>query len=97
MINAGDIHLADLNDEVRRRVLVVSNARFNSMSNRVLVAPEIAVDPDEVPFPWMVKVDDATYSIDLLRSLPTDRLRHRTDRAPATAMASVRRALLNIT
>ena len=41
MIEAGDIHFADLNEEVRRRVLVVSNARFNSLAGRAMVAPEI--------------------------------------------------------
>jgi hypothetical protein len=44
-----------------------------------------------------VQVDDAVYAVDLLRSLPPDRLLDRTHRAPATAMAAVRRALLNLT
>ena len=97
MIQAGDIHLTHLNDEVRRRVLVLSNARFNSMSGRVIVAPEVPVDPDEILFPWMVAIDAAIYSIDLMRSVPTNRLLKRTDRAPSAAMAAARRALLNIT
>ena len=50
MIEAGDVHLADLNEERRRHVLVVSNGRFNRLSGRALVAPEITGDPDEVPF-----------------------------------------------
>jgi mRNA-degrading endonuclease toxin of MazEF toxin-antitoxin module len=97
VIDAGDIHLADLNEERRRHVLVVSTGRFNHLSGRVLVAPEIIGDPDEVPFPWRVRVDDAVYAVDLLRSLRSDRLLDRTHRAPATAMDAVRRALLNIT
>ena len=97
MINAGDIHLADLNEERRRRVLVISNDRFHRASTRVLVAPEIIDTPDELPFPWRVQVDDAVYAVDLMRSLAVDRLLDRTDRAPAAAMAEVRRALLNIT
>ena len=97
MINAGDIHLADLNEERRRRVLVISNNRFHRASSRVLVAPEIIGKPDEVPFPWRVQVDDAVYAVDLMRSLTADRLLDRTDRAPVAAMAEVRRALLNIT
>jgi mRNA-degrading endonuclease toxin of MazEF toxin-antitoxin module len=97
MTNAGDIHLADLNEERRRRVLVISNARFERVSGRVLVAPEIIGEPDEIPFPWRVQIDDAVFAIDLVRSLPVGRLLKRTDRAPATAMAVVRRALLNIT
>ena len=97
MINVGDIHLADLNEERRRHVLVISNSRFERVSGRVLVAPEIIGEPDEIPFPWRVQVDDAVYAVDLVRSLPAARLLDRTDRAAATAMAAVRRALLNIT
>ena len=97
MINAGDIHLADLNDEKRHRVLVVSVARFAAVSRRVLVAPHVPGDPDEVPFPWRVEVDGAVYAIDLLRSVSRDRLLKRVGRAPADAMVLVRRAVRNIT
>jgi len=97
MIEAGDIHLADLNEERRRQVLVVSNLRFNRLSGRVLVAPEIRGEPDAVPFPWRVEVAGAVFAVDLLRSLPADRLLERTGRAPGAAMDVVRRALLNIT
>ena len=97
MISAGDIHLADLNEERRRRVLVISNGRFHRVASRALVAPEIIGEPDEVPFPWRVPIDDGVYAVDLVRSLAADRLLDRVDRAPAAAMAEVRRALLNIT
>lgn len=97
MIRSGDIHLADLNDEIRRRVLIVSNDRFHAMSGRVLVAPEVPVEAGEVLFPWRVRIDETVYAVDLLRSLPTTRVLERTDRAPVAAMASVRRALLHIT
>ena len=97
MINTGDIHLADLNEERRRRVLVISTERFHRLSDRAIVAPEVFGEPDEVPFPWRVQIDDGVYAVDLVRSLPIDRLLDRTDRATATAMAVVRRALLNIT
>jgi mRNA-degrading endonuclease toxin of MazEF toxin-antitoxin module len=96
-MDAGDIHLADLDEERRRRVLVVSNSRFSSLSGRALVAPEILGGPDEVAFPWRVQIDDGVYAIDLLRSLPTARLLERVDRAPAAVMGLVRRALLRIT
>jgi mRNA-degrading endonuclease toxin of MazEF toxin-antitoxin module len=97
VIRSGDIHLADLNDEVRRRVLIVSNDRFHAVSGRVLVAPEVPVEVGEVLFPWRLRIDDAVYAVDLLRSLAAERLLERTDRAPVTAMASVRRALLHLT
>ncbi len=97
MINAGDIFLADLNEALRRRVLVISTERFHRVSGRALVAPEVFGEPDEVPFPWRVPVEGAVYAVDLARSLPIDRLLERTDRATAAAMTIVRRALLNIT
>lgn len=97
MITAGDIRLADLNEERRRRVLVISNDRFNRVSGRVLVAPELLGDADDVPFPWRVEIDEAVYAIDLVRSIPADRILDRTDRAPASAMNLVRRTLLHMT
>ena len=97
MIHAGDIFLADLNEELRRRVLVISTERFHRASGRAIVAPEVVGEPDEVPFPWRVQVEDAVYAVDLVRTLPIDRLLDRTDRATAAAMSAVRGALLNIT
>ena len=97
MIDAGDVHLADLNEERRRQVLVVSNRRFHQLSGRVLVAPETLGDPDVVPFPWRVEVDGAVFAVDLMRSMATERLLDRTGRAPAEAMRAVRRAIVNIT
>ena len=40
--SAGDIFLADARDEQRRRVLVVSDARFHRATERAIVAPSIA-------------------------------------------------------
>jgi len=97
VIEAGDIHLADLNEERRRRVLVLSTSRFHRFAGRALVAPEIVGEPDDLPFPWRVTIDDGTYAIDFLRSIPISRLLERADRAPHAAMQSVRRALLHIT
>jgi mRNA-degrading endonuclease toxin of MazEF toxin-antitoxin module len=96
MINAGDIHLADLNEEKRRRVLVLSNSRFEKATARVLVAPEIETQPDDVLFPWQIRVGPATYAVDLMRSMPTSRLLRRVDRATPAAMSAVRRVLSNI-
>jgi len=97
MIDAGDVHLADLDEERRRQVLVVSNRQFHQLSGRVLVAPQLLGDRDEVPFPWRVDVDGALFAVDLMRSMPTERLRDRTGRASAEAMRAVRRAIVNIT
>ena len=96
-MDAGDIHLADLNEERRRQVLVLSTRRFHRLSGRAVVAPEIAADPDEVPFPWRIPVGEVVYAVDLVRSIPVERLLDRTDTAPAPATESARRALRAIT
>lgn len=97
MIFAGDIYLADLNEEIRRHVLVVSNERFHRASARVLVAPQMLGESAAAPFPWRIDIDDRTYAIDLVRSVSEARLLERVDRAPAVAMAAVRRTLRHIT
>lgn len=97
MSEAGDIYLADLNEERRRRVLVLSSRRFAQLSRRVLVAPEVLGASDEVPFPWRIEVDGAVFAVDLLRSVPADRLLEQTGRAPAAAVQRARQALHTIT
>jgi len=97
MTDAGDIWLADLNDERRRRVLVLSSARFHRLAGRALVAPELPGPPDDRPFPWRIEVEGTVYAVDLLRSLPTERLLERVDRLPAPAVAAARRALHHVT
>jgi mRNA-degrading endonuclease toxin of MazEF toxin-antitoxin module len=97
VIQPGDIYLADLNEEVRRRVLVVSNARFTNGSGRAVVIPEIVGPAEEVPFPWRVDVGDGIFAVDLLRSIPSERLLEQTGRASFAAMVKVRRAIVHIT
>ena len=97
MSDLGDIHLADLNEERRRRVLVDSTRRFQQMSGRVLVAPELPGPPDDIPFPWRVEVDDSVFAVDLIRSIPVERLLEATGRAPADAVRRARQALHAIT
>ncbi len=93
----GDIHLADLNEERRRRVLVASNARFNHATRRVVVIPEVFGEPDDVPFPWRVMIDDAIFAVDLLRTISIERLLQRTGQASLVDMLQIRRAILHIT
>ncbi|HUV17304.1 MAG TPA: type II toxin-antitoxin system PemK/MazF family toxin [Ilumatobacteraceae bacterium] len=97
MIHAGDIHLADLRDERRWVVLVLSNDRFHRMSERVLVAPAIEVDGDEVLAPWNIIVEGDVFALDLLRSIPAARLLKRTGRASSLDLERARRALRLIT
>ncbi len=97
MIQPGDIYLADLNEEVRRRVLVVSNARFANASGRAVVIPEIVGPIEEVPLPWRIDVEDGIFAVDLLRSIPTERLLEQRGRASFPAMVKIRRAIVHIT
>lgn len=97
MIAVGDIQLADLSHEQRIAVLVVSTDRFTRMSGRAIVAPAIAGDPDEVPFPWRIEAEGHVFAIDLLRSISADRLLERVGRVSPTVAASVRRVIQHIT
>jgi mRNA-degrading endonuclease toxin of MazEF toxin-antitoxin module len=97
VIQQGDIYLADLNEEVRRRVLVVSNARFTNGSGRAVVIPEIVGPIEELPLPWRINVEDGIFAADLLRSIPTERLLEQSGRASFAAMVKVRRAIVHIT
>jgi mRNA-degrading endonuclease toxin of MazEF toxin-antitoxin module len=97
VIDSGDIHLADLNQERRIPVLVVSTSRFTQLSGRALVAPAIAGEPDDVPFPWRVEAEGHVFAIDALRSIPADRLIEFTGRVTPTVAASVQRVLRHIT
>ena len=96
MIEAGDIHLADVNQEQRLRVLVVSSSKFTRLSGRVIVAPAVPGEPDEVPFPWRVDAEGHVFAIDLLRSIPADRLLQRVGRVTPNVAASVQRVTRHI-
>ena len=97
MIDFGDIHLADLNEEGRRLVLVVSTSRFHQLSGRALVAPQAMGPKREVPPPWRIQVDGIEFAFDTMRTVWLDRLLERVDRTPASATRAVRRAVRSIT
>ena len=97
MIHVGDIHVADLGDERRWPVLVMSNDRFHRTSQRRLVAPGLQVGDDEVLPPWHIRIGEYVYAVDLLRSVPASRLLDRVDRAPSVDIERARRALRQIT
>ena len=96
-MDIGDIYDADLNEERRRRVLVVSSARFNQLSGRAVVVPAEHGPPDDVLDPWRVPVESAVFAVDHVRSVPTARLLEQVDRAPIDAVNRIRRALRAIT
>ena len=97
MIQAGDIVLADLRDETRHRVLVTSDSRFHRLAGRAVVVPEISTDPDEILPPWRIEIETSVFAVDLLRSIPLDRLLETVGRAPAAPFDQVRRAIRHIT
>lgn len=96
-MDVGDVYDADLNEDRRRRVLVISPARFNRLAGRAVVVPEQHGSPDDVLDPWRVVVDDTVYAVDHVRSVPAERLLKLIDRAPAAAVNTIRRAMRAIT
>ena len=97
MIDAGDIYLADLNEERRRQEMVISTGRSHQWSGRALVAPQINGPSLDVSYPWHVQVDGVEFAIDAVRTIQLDRLLDRIDRAPASVNLAVRRVIQSIT
>lgn len=96
-MDVGDVYHADLNEERRRRVVVLSSAQFTRLSGRVIVVPEIRGPADDVLDPWRIPVDGTVYAVDHVRSVPATRLLERVDRMPIGAVDGFRRALRAIT
>lgn len=96
MIESGDIYLADLKQEARLPVLVVSSNKFTRLSGRAVIAPGVPGEPDEMPFPWRIKAEGHVFAIDLLRSIPADRLLERVGRVTPTVASSVQRVMRHI-
>ena len=97
MIDSGDIHLVDLNEEQRSLVLVVSTNRFHQRSGRALVAPQALGPLREAPPPWRIRIGSDQFAVDHLRSIPLDRLLERVDRASSSDARAVRRVVHGIT
>jgi mRNA-degrading endonuclease toxin of MazEF toxin-antitoxin module len=94
VIDAGDVHLADVGAEIRRHVVVVSSARFHRLTGRAIVAPITRTDPLDIDDPFFVEAGDETVHVASLRSTSLERLLDRTDRLAAPALRNVRRAVL---
>ena len=90
--SAGDIFVADTRDEQRRRVLVVSDARFHHATQRAIVAPSIAtITADESP--WRPGVEER-FAVDFLTTLPLDRLLEAVGRVDAATLRHAQRAIV---
>lgn len=92
MADAGDIYLADVNDEVRRQVLVISNSRFHELAGRAFVLPAATARP----YPWRIEDGDAIYAADLLQTISTNRLLEHRGRAPQSVVRQARQAIRHI-
>jgi mRNA-degrading endonuclease toxin of MazEF toxin-antitoxin module len=89
---AGDIYLADSHDEQRRRVLVLSDARFHKSTGRAIVAPAIAtIDADESP--WRPGTGER-FAVDFLTTMPLARLLEECGRVDAATLRRAQRAVL---
>ena len=96
-MDTGDVYLADLGEESRRHVLVLSSSQFHRRSTRVIVAPEFrGARVEEVP-PWRIPVGELVFAVDHIRTVEADLLVDDRGAAPFQAVARARRALLAIT
>ncbi len=94
--SAGEIWLADRGDETRRRVFIISDARFHRLAERAVIAPVL----DEVPAsprPWHVLIGNRAVAVNQLSTTPIERLLERVDLAGFETLRQVRRAVREIT
>lgn len=94
--SAGEIWRADRGDERRRRVFIVSDARFHRLAERAVVAPPLDAMP-AVPRPWHIAIGDGAIAVNQLTTTPIDRLLERLDRGDLETLRRVRLAALAIT
>lgn len=97
MVEQGDLWLAELRDEARRPVLVVSNQHLHRRSERVLVAPATPLTKDEQLDPWRLDFGGTVFAMDLIQTLPSARLLEAIGRVSAREVTSFRRAIRAIT
>ena len=87
--DAGDIMLADLGEEERRQVLVLSSAKFHRLADRAIVAPVAAARP----FPWRITFGDDVFAVDLMTTISTDLLLEHAGRVPQEVTQRAQRAM----
>lgn len=90
--SAGDIFVADGRDEQRRRVLVLSDARFHRATGRAIVAPTIATIDSDVS-PWRPGTEER-FGVDFLTTLPLERLLEAVGRVDAATLRRAQRAVV---
>jgi len=91
----GEVWIADLGEEIRRRVLVLSDARLHQIANRAVVAPMSTKVPDSAP--WFVDAGDDEYAnVHLIRSIPVARLLERARVIDHRAMVEIRSVITHL-
>jgi mRNA-degrading endonuclease toxin of MazEF toxin-antitoxin module len=90
--SAGDVVLVDAHEQQRRRVLVLSDARFHRATGRAIVAPAIeTIEADESP--WRPGVHER-FAVDFLTSLPVERLLEHVGRVDGDTLRRAQRAVV---
>jgi len=89
MIAQCENSIADLNQEVRLPVLVLSNRQFHQLTGWALVAPKVQT----VPHPWRIDHAGETYAVDLARTVSLDNLGEVVATASVSAQNRAMRAL----
>ena len=91
----GEVWVADLGDETRRRVLVLSDARLHQIAQRAIVAPMSTEAPNGAP--WFVDTGhDEHVNVHLIRSIPVARLLERARVIDHRAMIEIRSVLTHL-
>ena len=76
---------------------MLSDARFHRLAERAVVAPILDVAPQH-PRPWHITLDDGRYvSVNLLSTLPTNRLLRRLGMIAPDQIRRARAAVRTIT
>ncbi len=96
-MDPGSVYVADVGQERRIRVVVLSNGRYNRHAARVVVVPQFDGPPDGVPSPWRVSDGDRVYAVDFVLSLATERLLEVDGHVSASTLRRLRDVLLRIT
>jgi hypothetical protein len=87
--------LADVGENRRRRVLVVSGPRFGATAGRAVIVPEIGISPDLPLSPWRVPFEEtAALAVDRLTTVPTDVLHQQVGDLPISETRQVRRLIV---
>lgn len=90
--SAGEIWLADRGEETRRFVFVISDTRFHRLAERAVVASVLDHVPAS-PRPWHIVLgDDRTIAVNLLGTMPTERLLERVDTIAGDPLVRARHA-----